>query len=189
MSKFTYIASRFIIPAAAGAHGLRLAFDLEADALLDAAKVIHCVAIADLDGDQISEYGPTQIDAALDHLSRADCLVGHNIQPYDLPLIERLHGWHPKSDCAILDTLIASRLILPHIADLDDQAGAMGDPKLGKLRGRYSIEAWGARLGIPKVGVDITDWSKWTPEMQARCVGDTLICNTFCSRTVIAQRR
>ena len=31
----------------------------------------------------------------------------------------------------------------------------MGDPPLGKLRGRYSLEAWGARLGIPKIGADI----------------------------------
>ena len=48
----------------------------------------------------------------------------------------------------------------------------MGDPKLGSLRGRYSLEAWGVRLGMPKVGADIEDWSAWTPEMQARCVGD-----------------
>lgn len=55
----------------------------------------------------------------------------------------------------------------------------MGDPKLGKLRGRYNIEAWGERLGIPKIGIDITDWSHWTPEMQERCVGDTAICKAL----------
>ena len=75
-----------------------------------------------------------------------------------------------------MDTLVASRLILPHVEDLDDQAGAMGDAPLGKLRGRYSIEAWGARLGIPKVGIDIKDWSEWSPEMEERCAGDTAIC-------------
>jgi DNA polymerase-1 len=75
--------------------------------------------------------------------------------------------------------LIASRLILPHVSDLDDQAGAMGAPRLGKLRGRYSLEAWGIRLGIPKIGADITDWSQWTPEMQERCGGDVAICKAL----------
>jgi DNA polymerase-1 len=28
------------------------------------------------------------------------------------------------------------------------------------------------RLGVPKVGADITDWSEWTQEIQDRCVGD-----------------
>jgi DNA polymerase I len=118
---------------------------------------------------------PNRFPAALAHLARADYLTGHNITGYDLPLLERLHGWRPKPGCAVVDTLIASRLILPNIADLDDQAAAMGDPPLGKLRGRYSLEAWGMRLGIPKVGADIEDWSQWTPEMQARCVGDVAL--------------
>jgi DNA polymerase I len=78
-----------------------------------------------------------------------------------------------------VDTLTTARLILPNLSDLDDQAGAMGDPPLGKLRGRYSIEAWGARLGIPKIGTDIEDWSHWTPEMQERCAGDVAICKAL----------
>jgi hypothetical protein len=47
------------------------------------------------------------------------------------------------------------------------------------LRGRYSIEAFGERLGIPKTGTDIEDWSQWTPEMQERCVGDVAICKAL----------
>jgi hypothetical protein len=82
---------------------------------------------------------------ALDHLQRADYLTGHNIQGYDLPLLRRLHGWTPAIDCTVVDTLITARLILPNVADLDDQAAAMGSKSLGKLRGRYSLEAWGER--------------------------------------------
>jgi DNA polymerase I-like protein with 3'-5' exonuclease and polymerase domains len=92
-----------------------------------------------------------------------------------LRVLQHLHKWTPASGCRVLDTLIASRLILPHVSDLDDKAAPMGDPKLGTLRGRYSIAAWGARLGIPKVGIDIKDWSAWTPEIQARCVADVAI--------------
>jgi DNA polymerase-1 len=177
---FARIAKPFIAPAAAAdSAGLRLVFDVEADALLDAATKTHCIVVADLDSDQVHAYGPEQIGDALAHLARADCLIGHNIGGYDLPLLLRLHGWAPASGCVILDTLIASRLILPHVSDLDDQAGAMGAPRLGKLRGRYSLEAWGIRLGIPKIGADITDWSQWTPEMQERCGGDVAICKAL----------
>jgi hypothetical protein len=38
-----------------------------------------------------------------------------------------------------------------------------------------SLPLVNCRLGIAKVGADIEDWSKWTPEMQARCVADTKI--------------
>ena len=157
------------------AGGLRLVFDIEADDLLDAASRMHCVVIGELDSDRIDEYGPEQIPAALEHLARADCLVGHNIAGYDLPLLERLHGWRPKSTCAVVDTLIASRLILSDIGSLDDQAAAMGDPALGKLRGRHSLEAWGCRLGVAKSGTEIEVFSTWTPELQARCVGDVAL--------------
>jgi DNA polymerase I len=176
VSKFAYLAAPYIIRADTKIGTTRFAFDLEADNLADVATKIHCIVIADLDSDKIDEYGPDQIAAALEHLARADYLVGHNIVGYDLPLLRRLHNWTPAPGCTVVDTLVASRLILPHIDDLDDKTAAMGDPALGKLRGRYSIEAWGARLGLPKIGADIEDWSVWTPEMQARCVGDAAIC-------------
>ena len=175
VSKFRRLASRFIVPAAKGA-GPRAAFDVEGNGLLHDATELHCAVITDLDSDRIDEYGPSQIREALAHLSRMVYLAAHNANGFDVPVLERLFNWRPQPGCVIVDTLIASRVILPAIEDLDDKAAAMGDPKLGGLRGRYSIEAWGARLGIPKVGADITDWSKWTPEMQARCVADTLIC-------------
>jgi DNA polymerase I-like protein with 3'-5' exonuclease and polymerase domains len=159
--------------------GLRLAFDIEADELLGNATKIHCIVLGDLDHDEITAYGPTEISAALDHLSRADYLTGHNICGYDLALLRRLHGWAPSSGCTIVDTLIASRLIFPHIAELDDRVAAITKQTLGKLRGRYSLEAWGARLGVAKTGIDIEDWSAWSPEMQERCVVDVRICKAL----------
>jgi hypothetical protein len=171
-AQFCQLASRYIIPATGRAGGLRLGFDLEADDLLDAATKIHCIVITDLDRDRIDEYGRGQIPDALAHLSRAEYLTGHNITGYDLPLFRRLYGWTPSQGCTVVDTLIASRLILPHLLDLDQQAQAMGDPSLGKLAGRHRLEAWGLRLGMPKVGNDIEVFPEWTPELQQRCVGD-----------------
>ena len=176
ISKFRRIASRFIVPATTKSTGPRAAFDIEANGFRHDATKLHCICIADLDSNRIDEYGPDQIAAALSHLSRTAYLVGHNANSFDIPVLQRLFNWQPRPDCVIVDTLIAGRLILPNVDDIDDKAAAMGDPKLGKLRGRYSIAAWGARLRIAKVGVDIADWSKWTPEMQARCAADAAIC-------------
>jgi DNA polymerase I-like protein with 3'-5' exonuclease and polymerase domains len=176
VSKFAKIASPFIVRADSKVDGLRGAFDLESDELLDKAKVIHCLVIGNLDTGEIFEYGgPEQIPEALTRLARFDYLVGHNASLYDLPLLQKLYHWMPKSGCVIVDTLVASRLILPHLGRIDDRAAGMGDAKLGKLRGSHSLEAWGARLGISKTGADITDFSKWSPELQARCVGDVTI--------------
>jgi hypothetical protein len=178
-SRFKRIAARYIVPASTPSSGLRLAFDAEADGFVDQATKVHCIVVANLDSEEIDAYGPDRIAAALEHLLRADYLIGHNVCGYDLPLLLRLYNWAPRSDCTVVDTLVASRLILPNLDDLDDQAAAMGDPPLAKLRGRHSLEAWGARLGIPKIGTDITDWSVWTPEMQERCAGDVAICKAL----------
>src|SRR5262249_51145941 len=129
------------------------------------------------DKDHVFEYGPKQITDALAHLARADTLIGHNIQSYDIPVLRKLHQWSPRSACRILDTLIAARLILPNLAHLDSEIAARTkDGAFGAIRGKYSLEAWGVRLGMAKTGVEIGDWSKWSPEIQARCVGDTILC-------------
>jgi hypothetical protein len=171
---FLRLAKRYIIPTppTPATERLRLAFDVESDGLLDAATKIHCICIGNLDSGHISEFGPDQIEAALARLSETDYLIGHNCDGFDLPLLERLHGWAPKPSCKVVDTLIASRLILANIDSLDDEAAARGDPKLGKLRGRHSLEAWGIRLGLAKIGAELEDFSLWSPELQQRCVGD-----------------
>jgi DNA polymerase I-like protein with 3'-5' exonuclease and polymerase domains len=178
-AKFFYLARKYVVPAPAQAlAGLRLIFDLEADGLLDEATKVHSIVVGNLDNDQIDEYGPERIDDALAHLERATCLVGHNIAAYDLPVLQRLHGWTPALGVTVVDTLVCSRLILSHLEDLDDQATAMGDPPMGKaaggklLRGSHSLEAWATRFGASKVGAEIGDWSQWTPLIQARCVND-----------------
>jgi DNA polymerase I-like protein with 3'-5' exonuclease and polymerase domains len=169
-------AADYIIPSETAApHGLRLAFDVEANGLLDSATVVHCIVIRDLDRDDVASYGPAEIGAALEHLSRADYLTSHNALTYDTPLLHKLYGWASKPGCTVMDTLVVGRLILADVATLDDEVAASTGEKLGKLRGSHSLAAWGARLGTAKIGVDIEDWSVWTPEMQERCVRDTEI--------------
>jgi DNA polymerase I-like protein with 3'-5' exonuclease and polymerase domains len=175
MTLFTDLAKPFVVPAPAQKEGPRYLFDTESDGLVGSATKLHCIVIADLDSGERHVFGPQQILEGLEQLGRARYLAGHNILAHDLPLLDRLHGWKPAAGCAVMDTLVASRLVLPHVADLDDQVQAMTGLKLGKERSRHRIEAWGLRLGIPKVGADITDWSAWTQQMQDRCIADVEI--------------
>jgi RecA-family ATPase/DNA polymerase I-like protein with 3'-5' exonuclease and polymerase domains len=174
-TNFLRLASRYVNPAIGKPEGLRLAFDIETDGLLGLATRVHCIEITDIDSNRVDAFRPDQIDAGLARLAEATTLGGHNNLNFDLRVLQRLHGWSPRPAVTIVDTLIASRLTLADITDLDDRAAAMGDPKLGKLRGRHSLEAWGARLGIPKVGAGIDDYSHWSPELQERCAADVRI--------------
>jgi len=178
-SKFTYLAKPFIARSDVKVGAVRCVFDIETDGLLDQVTKIHQIVITDLDSDRVDAYRFDQIDAALEHLARADYIVAHNGCAYDLPVLHRLCGWAPSPGCTIVDTLIASRLILPNMSDLDDKVAAMGGPKLGGgpkgLRGKYKLEAWGARLGIPKIGAEIDVWAEWTPEIEERCIRDVAI--------------
>jgi DNA polymerase I-like protein with 3'-5' exonuclease and polymerase domains len=173
--KFFQSAQKYIRPATVIHTGPRCIFDLESDGLLRQATKLHCIVITDLDSDWTEEFGPGRIDQGLDCLSKIRFLAGHNIVCYDLPLLKRLHGWTPAEGCVVVDTLIASRLILPHMFDLDIKAATIGDPPLGKLAGKHSLEAWGKRFGMPKVGTDIEVWAEWSQEIQDRCVNDTAL--------------
>jgi DNA polymerase I-like protein with 3'-5' exonuclease and polymerase domains len=174
---FAQLARPSIMPTSDRSEGLRLIFDLESDGLLDAVTRVHCIVVGDLDSDRVHEYGPGRITDALAHLAHADVLIGHNIQGYDLPVLRKLNGWAPRSKCRIVDTLIAARLILPHLAKIDAEVAARTkNAAFGQVHGKYSLEAWGLRLGMPKIGAEINEWSQWTPEIQARCVGDVAIC-------------
>jgi hypothetical protein len=170
---FAQLARPLIIPAGAHNEGLRLIFDLESDGLLEVVTRVHCIVIGELDRDCVYEYGPERIADALEHLARADVLIGHNIQSYDLPVLRKLHEWVPRHKCRVVDTLIAGRLILPNLTNLDGEvAKRVKDKAFGKIYGKYSLEAWGVRLGVAKIGTELEDWSKWSPEIEARCVRD-----------------
>ena len=121
-------------------------FDIETNAIKDfdtllGLKTIHCIALAK-PGDT-PELVP--VEEALERLRLADVIVGHNIQKFDIPAIQRLYpDWRPMG--CVRDTLIMSRMLWPDVSTEDWQA--IDFPK--KLVGRQSLEAWGVRLGIHK---------------------------------------
>ena len=65
--------------------GGRWGFDLESNGLLDTIHTIWCIVCREIDTGEVLEYGPSEIKQALDLLSEADEIIGHNILDYDIP--------------------------------------------------------------------------------------------------------
>lgn len=124
--------------------------DIETNGLKNPDK-IHCIVCKDVHTGEVNVFR-TLVDFA-DYALGIDCFIGHNLLAYDIPILNKFldHGLRLR-DC--IDTLILSRLFNYQIV------------------GGHSLEAWGERLSHKKVGLDITDWSEWTQEIEDRCVND-----------------
>lgn len=160
----------------------QLIFDIETNAIMDwdelsDLEVVHCIAILNPDtGDEeiySDSYGKGKdIKTALAQLSLADRLIGHNIDKFDIPALEKLYPSLNLNNAASVDTLLASRIMAPDIMRTDFQNQRMP----GNLRGRYSLEAWGHRLGSHKGDFGKqTDWSEFTEQMATYCQQDVRV--------------
>ena len=142
---------------------MSLIFDIETNGLLNETTVIHSLVIySNTTGELISctdhkcEYEQVRgadynqqligqpIWYGLKLLEEADEISGHNIVKFDIPTIQKLYSdFKPKGK--IFDTLLMSKLVYPDVGEIDDRKIRKGlFPK--KLRGRYSLRAWGYRL-------------------------------------------
>lgn len=150
-------------------------FDVEGDGLLETLTKLHCICTVDVDTGEEREFGPDQIDEGLDYLDTADLLYAHFGLRYDFPAIEKVTGRSFAFERR-RDTVVLSRIRFPNLKETDTgfnkKAIKEGRTPLGSLTGKHSIEAWGIRLGEPKLHTDIEDWSQWTPQIQERCMGD-----------------
>lgn len=117
--------------------------------------------------------GYRPIAEGLEILSKAEVIFAHNGIAHDIPALKKVYPEWTYSG-KVFDTLVAARTRWNHIKDSDFDLHRKGRIP-GDLIGTHKLEAWGYRLGILKQHTNITDWSVWTPEMQERCVGDTLI--------------
>jgi DNA polymerase-1 len=172
----------------------RLLFDLETDGFVATCTKVHCSSIRDVDTKEHWSYGPTKTAEALERLSGADVLVGHNIQRFDVPVLKKLFGWEPKPGAIIRDTMIIARMKHPNVKETDTalvQSGKM--PAGKKYHGKHSLGAWGYRLGEHKgdyseirqaqaIELGITSpldiakfvWGTYTTEMHEYMDQDTL---------------
>jgi len=153
-----------------------LIFDIETDGLLENVTTIHCLVIHDLETKTTLSYNDTgnqePVSRGLQRLNDADCIIGHNIVGYDLPVIDKLFPWFSRP--YVVDTLLLSRLYHADMMKLDKKHNWKGMPL--QLYGRHSLEAYGHRLNEFKgdFGKD-TDWKEWSQEMEDYCVQDVLL--------------
>ena len=157
------------------ARGRTILFDEETDGLLDTVSVIHCIGMSFEDGTQ-RLFGPHEINEALEILSVAGTLIGHNIIGYDIPVINKLYPeWSTKA--LIRDSLVQSRLVHSDMM-LEDEAIYSGHnsdlPR--KYWGRHSLAAWGYRLGEHKGEFGATtNWGHYSSEMGEYCLQDVAV--------------
>ena len=153
-----------------------LIFDIETDGLLENVTTIHCLVIHDLETKTTYSYNDTgnqePVSRGIQRLNDADCIIGHNIIGYDLPVIDKLFPWFVRP--YVVDTLLLSRLYHADMMKLDKRHNWKGMPL--QLYGRHSLEAYGHRLNEFKgdFGKD-TDWKEWSQEMEDYCVQDVLL--------------
>lgn len=144
----------------------RLIFDIEANGFLQDVTKIHCIAAIDIDTGAKYVWGPNEIGAAVSVLNSADLLVAHGGIRYDYPVLRKLTDFVPSA--TLWDSVTLSRLIRSDLKERDFNSRV----KLpGKLIGSHSIEAWGIRLGVPKLHFE-GPWGEWSQTMQDYCVGD-----------------
>jgi DNA polymerase I-like protein with 3'-5' exonuclease and polymerase domains len=159
-----------------------LIFDIESDGLLDKTKTIHCLVIHELETGETVRYNhqpsgrPVQegVDRLL-NCTRDECIVGHNILGFDIPVIDKLYGRVPN--CEIIDTIVCTRLMWPDLKEVD--FGRINShPNFPKnLIGSHSLKAWGHRIGMLKGDFKEADgdFSVWSPSMEDYCVQDVAV--------------
>lgn len=145
-------------------------FDIEADGFLEDVSKIHCISLS-VDGEEPACF--TNVKNALQYLTKADTIVGHNIIGYDLPVLRKLCSWIPQQNQTIRDTLPLSRIVWPDIINKD--ALNCNIPK--KYWGRYSLRAFGHRMDMHKGEIECFDF--FTQEMVAYCNQDVRITNSL----------
>jgi DNA polymerase I-like protein with 3'-5' exonuclease and polymerase domains len=163
----------------------RLVFDIETDGLYDNVSKIHSLVIQNTDTKEVisctdnsKQYIP--VKEGLELLSEADCIIGHNITDFDVPVIKKLFpSWEYSG--VPYDTLLMARLYKPDIRRDDIENISKGRQFPKQLIGKHSLEAWGYRVGVNKgeYGKREGAWSSWSEEMQRYCEQDVKVTDVL----------
>lgn len=164
---------------------MALIFDLETDGLLDEVSKIHCLVIKNTESGLVQSYTGSTVEYGITVLMEADCIAGHNVIKYDIPVIQKLYPWFKVDTTKVFDTLVATRLIWANIKDTDNIL--LKQEKLpGKLFGSHSLAAWGYRLGNYK-GDYSGGWQTFSQEMLDYCVQDVAVTASLYEKIVAKQ--
>ena len=95
---------------------MKLIVDLETNGFLEKLDTIHCIVCKDIDTGEVYSYNPDNIEDGLKLLNKATVIVGHNIQGFDIPALEKVYDF--KLNAEIYDTLLVSRLIYTFVRSM-----------------------------------------------------------------------
>lgn len=126
----------------------QLIFDIEGDSLNP--SLVWCLAAQTPHGVKST----ISYDKMRQKLSAADILIGHNIQRFDIPVLERILGIRITGK--IVDTLALSWYLYPN-------------------RKVHGLEAWGEEFGIKKPPIIVWDDPELIDEYRHRCEQDVEI--------------
>lgn len=162
-----------------------LFFDIETDGLLDTITKVHCMVIIDSNTGEHFMYRPTEIQKAISHLCNGDLICGHNVIAFDIPALEKLYDVKFDRD-KVVDTLVLARLVYSNINDYD---APLVRRKIlpSNLFGRYSLKAFGYRLGCLKgtyAEDNETAWVDFNEDMLEYCEQDVVVTQTLYNKLV-----
>ena len=155
---------------------MRLVGDIEADALLDEATIIHSLVLKDLEtGEVLSCHdhdGGPSIREGLDLMRDAEALYFHNGVRYDYPMFGKMYPeeW-ARISARQLDTLVLAHIRFIHQKDRDFDTHVKRGNLPARQAGLHNLKAWGQRLQCFK-GEYEGPWDVWSPEMQRYCEQD-----------------
>jgi len=153
---------------------MRLIFDIETDGLLDTISKVHCIVAKDIETQKVYSFTPDETEEGVKLLLKAKQLIGHNIQDFDIPALEKIFKVKFKNE--LVDTLLISRLIWTDIKDRDFKEKIVPSQLIGK----HSLDAWGYRLGKRKGDyLKKNGFENWTAEMQEYCENDVEVTYLF----------
>jgi DNA polymerase-1 len=157
-------------------------WDLEADNLLKGVTQVWCHVFRNVETDEVHTFDPTQTQEALQFMTdNVTTLVGHNVIDYDLRVMKKLYDYTYTGN--IVDTLVCSRTIWPHLKELDFKLNKKGNFP-AKLIGSHSLKAWGHRLGELKGDFNngSESFTTYTSDMLTYCVQDTQVTKVLYDR-------
>ena len=136
-----------------GRRRKRFIYDVETNGFLDILTTIHCLVLWDLDTNELLSFrndgnpdNAARMEEAVRMLDQAEFRAGHNVIKFDEPALAKVYPFFRPNTPVVFDTLIATRLIWPNIAD-SDKGRVKRRTLAGSNIGKHSLDAWGQRLG------------------------------------------
>lgn len=150
--------------------------DIETDGYLEGTTQVHCIATKETGGETLrwnrqGNIPNHSVEDCLKYLMSSPLpVVAHNGIKFDIPALQKVYPWFTIQDERLIDTLVMGRLMFTNLFDTDPELIRRGKLKPNMI-GKQSVEAWGQRVGIHKIGYE-GGFEAWSKEMEDYCVGD-----------------